>query len=245
MTPREFDEEFRKAVHELIEPNMPPADFFFKWPTMIQAMHTIAIFNHGRGITAEEAAKKWYDECIAPRFLPDWEELEIDVPGYGTRIRIWEKAGFRLELFDSHNETPSRYLVAYRLLDDGKEIFGKPHHVSVCKGESMDGHPVVINVLTFCTVKREDTDPEYFESYSKEQLAWTESDGCENLSFIRIELDEMFDEACRANPSNRVNEVSKEHPPEWACGGWDGEDEHDLLTCPVCYENWTRLREGD
>lgn len=43
-------------------------------------------------------------------------------------------------------------------------------------------------LLSFLTLRKGDTDEDYFDNYTPEQLSWTESDDCEDLSMFGYDL---------------------------------------------------------
>lgn len=49
---------------------------------------------------------------------------------------------------------------------------------------SIDGLKSIIGLLGFITVREGDTDLGYFKNYSKDQIEWTRTNDCENLSVL-------------------------------------------------------------
>jgi hypothetical protein len=99
-----------------------------------------------------------------------------------------EMEDYRLELFDTL--TTDRYgksVLAYRFFHRGRLVFaradfhGSPLH-------AVDADATVAGLLAFLSLKPGDTDPDYFEGYTAEQLAFARAEG-ENLSLYVEELE--------------------------------------------------------
>lgn len=125
-----------------------------------------------------------YVDDQAPAQEPlDFERLE--------HLRTWEYDGFRLELFDTG--TVDRYgkaRLAYEFFDDefGQEpvVAGAEFHCSPL--DAIDSDATVAALLGFLSLRPGDTDAEYFESYSQEQLEWCQRRG-EALGTLGFELE--------------------------------------------------------
>jgi hypothetical protein len=105
-----------------------------------------------------------------------------------AHVRTWEAEDYRLELFDTL--TTDRYgksVLAYRFFHRGRLVFaGADFHCSPV--HAVDADATVAGVLAFLSLKPGDTDPEYFEGYTAEQLAFARAE-CENLSLHVEELE--------------------------------------------------------
>jgi hypothetical protein len=78
-------------------------------------------------------------------------------------------------------------VLAYRFFHRGHLIFaGAALHDSPL--HAVDADAIVAGVLAFLSLKPGDTDPEYFEGYTPEQLAFARAEG-ENLSLYVEELE--------------------------------------------------------
>jgi len=104
-------------------------------------------------------------------------------------IRVWQEGRFRLELFDTgQRDWRGQTKLAYTFHDAGKLVFegedfaGSPLHAD-------DSDETVVSLLAFLSLRPGDTDREYFDSYTPEQLAWAEANG-EELSMLAAELEE-------------------------------------------------------
>jgi hypothetical protein len=105
-------------------------------------------------------------------------------------IRTWEQAGFRLELFDTYRtDRYGKSVLGYEFYDHGALIFeGEDFHASPL--HAIDGDEAVAGLLAFLSLRPGDTDPEWFEGYTPEQLAWVESGRAEELGYLQCELEE-------------------------------------------------------
>lgn len=104
-------------------------------------------------------------------------------------IRTWEEGPFKLDLFDT-GEVDDRGAsrLAYMFYCEGKLIFqGEDYHCSPLA--SVDGDRSVSGLLTFLSLKPGDTDREYFQDYTEEQMDFAREHG-EELSLYAMELEE-------------------------------------------------------
>jgi len=97
---------------------------------------------------------------------------------------------FRVELYWSSERArqPGRVNLAYRFYHGGDKIF-EGLHFSPAPGLEVDGDESFGALLGFLSLQPGDTDDEYFEDYTPEQLAWAIEHG-EELSWIAMELEE-------------------------------------------------------
>ncbi len=107
-------------------------------------------------------------------------------------IRTWRNSGFTLRLYDTglrhHRGTT---LLGYELKDGRKVIF-HGSDFSASPMHSDDSDETVCGLLGFLSLRPGDTDREYFEQYTKEQLRWCESSRCDDLNMIQIDMEEWF-----------------------------------------------------
>src|SRR5262245_1725786 len=90
-------------------------------------------------------------------------------------LRTWTDPhgyGFRLELFDTYQtDRFGKSVLAYqffhgdKLVFEGADFCSSPMH-------AIDSDETVGGLLAFLSLRPGDTDPEYFESYSPDQLDW-------------------------------------------------------------------------
>lgn len=118
-------------------------------------------------------------------------------------IREWDSDGFKLILWDTYRSNrrggmgAGRTYLGYELWDNGRLIFS---------GEDFSGSPMnaddsdetVANLLGFLSCGKGDTDSEYFDSYTPEQLEWRDSDRREVLSMLQYDLEESCEARRRA-----------------------------------------------
>lgn len=103
-------------------------------------------------------------------------------------IRTWQDGPFRLELYDTNQTRYGKSQLAYQFYHNGKLVFegddfcASPLH-------AIDGDETVAGLLTFLSLRPGDTDPEYFEGYTPEQMDFAQQEG-ENLSLLAMEMEE-------------------------------------------------------
>ena len=104
-------------------------------------------------------------------------------------IRAWQSGRFRLEMFDTdRTDWRGQSRLAYTFTDGGKVIFegsdfcGSPLHAD-------DSDETVAALLGFLALRPGDTDREYFDTYTPEQLDWARANG-EELAWLAHEIEE-------------------------------------------------------
>ena len=95
-------------------------------------------------------------------------ELEV-LPGAQAPFVKWHADGFELFIFHTHQKRDGKWRMAYVLLDEGKVIFKGDDFFSP---NDLDEKWNVAQLLGFLSLGDGDTDDEYFESYTPEQIAW-------------------------------------------------------------------------
>ena len=105
-------------------------------------------------------------------------------------IRTWQSGSFKLELFDTGRcDWRGQSRLAYTFCDAGKVIFegadfaSSPLHAD-------DSSQTVAALLSFLALRPGDTDREYFDRYTPEQLDWARANG-EQLSLLAYEMEEQ------------------------------------------------------
>jgi len=98
----------------------------------------------------------------------------------GTTLRIWDTFNR-----DSFGKSILRYefKVGRNVLFTGSDFHCAP-------SVSIDSLECAYSLLSFITLRPGDTDKEYFEEYTEEQLEWANSSKCEYLSFLVHEWEE-------------------------------------------------------
>jgi hypothetical protein len=104
-------------------------------------------------------------------------------------IRTWRAGRFQLDLFDTGScDSRGQTRLAYTFRDNGNVIFegddfaGSPLHAD-------DSEETVAALLSFLSLRPGDTDREYFDRYTPEQLEWAQQNG-EELSLLAHEMEE-------------------------------------------------------
>jgi hypothetical protein len=111
-------------------------------------------------------------------------------------IRTWEADGYRLELFDTYQTRHGKSILAYRFHDEGRLFFeGSDYGCSPM--HSIDGDESVAGLLCFLSLRPGDTDDEWFEGYTPEQMGFAQSSRAEWLSILAHEMEEAAHEARR------------------------------------------------
>lgn len=106
--------------------------------------------------------------------------------------RYWKypHANIKLAMWiDLDSPKHSHYHIGYRLRVNDIVIFDGTDF-GVPRGQNPLGKESRLSLLTFLTMHRGDTDPEYFDNYTEEQLAWSETSLCEELSWWAIDQEE-------------------------------------------------------
>jgi hypothetical protein len=104
-------------------------------------------------------------------------------------IRMWQAGRFKLEIFDTgRQDWRGQSRLSYTFTDGGSVIFqgedfaGSPLH-------SDDSDETVAALLGFLALRPGDTDREYFDRYTPEQLDWARANG-EELGWLAHEIEE-------------------------------------------------------
>jgi hypothetical protein len=108
-------------------------------------------------------------------------------------IREWEQDGFALKLWDTlwdtyRTDEYHKSILAYEFSDNGRVIF-EGEDFACSPMHAIDSDECIAGLLAFLSLRPGDTDREYFDSYTPEQMAWCE-DRAEELGMIQIELEE-------------------------------------------------------
>lgn len=149
---------------------------------------------------AERKAYFWADD--GTQALEQWEESIKDNAGVGLTyvrelplVRTWasEDEVFRLDLWDMGTVRDIGYFtrtrMAYRLTVDGKIVF-QGNDFSPSPMIDIDSDEAVASLLAFLSMGEGDTDDEYFDDYTPEQIAFRDSDLREELSLIVYDMEE-------------------------------------------------------
>lgn len=104
------------------------------------------------------------------------------------RIRLWKRDKFLVELFDTNKRFEmSQHKLAYLFYSDKKLVFaGSDYGCSPMV--AIDSNECLGALLSFLSLRKGDTDKEYFDDYTEEQLEFSEQYG-EELSMWAMELE--------------------------------------------------------
>lgn len=127
----------------------------------------------------------------ASRPNPRGSAPKIKVEGM-EHLLTWKGNGFRLELYDTRRYKDRHSMLAYRFYD-GKRMVFEGDDYGCAPGIAVDSPASVGGLLGFLSLKPGDTDPEYFEGYTKEQMRFAEDRGDE-LNLHAIALEEAGDD---------------------------------------------------
>ena len=117
-----------------------------------------------------------------------------------THIRTWFVEGeFRLDIWDTGRTRNGKSLLRYALFDyqqpigkgmifEGEDFCPSPLH-------AIDSDRTVGALLGFLSLRPGDTDPEYFQDYTADQLEWANSNRPEELSMYAYTLENPDEDA--------------------------------------------------
>lgn len=105
-------------------------------------------------------------------------------------IKVWRKAGFTLRLWDTgRRDWRGQTRLAYELKDGrgvvfaGDDFSGSPLHAD-------DSQATVGAILSFLSLRKGDTDAEYFARYTAAQRGWSAGSRCEELQMLAMDIEE-------------------------------------------------------
>jgi hypothetical protein len=108
-------------------------------------------------------------------------------------IRVRRRDGFLLKLYDL--QRPRRggpqHALAYKFYDNGRLIF-KGEDYGWFPLHAIDSIKCVCGLLSFLSLRPGDTDRDYFDDYTPEQLAWCQSGRAEALSLYVHDTEECL-----------------------------------------------------
>lgn len=105
-------------------------------------------------------------------------------------IKVWRKYGFTLRLWDtSRRDYNGKSILRYQFKDRRKVIF-EGDDFACGAATAIDSLECVFSLLGFLSLRRGDTDAEYFDSYDSIQIDWRDSYRCEELSMLVCEFEE-------------------------------------------------------
>lgn len=104
-------------------------------------------------------------------------------------LTVWRNNGFTLRLWNTYTRVDGKQQLAYELKDGRKVIFeGNDFYAP---GDwAWDLKTCVYSLLVFLSLQEGDTDSEYFDNYTPEQIAWRDSSRGEELQMIVFDCEE-------------------------------------------------------
>lgn len=104
---------------------------------------------------------------------------------------------FRLELWDTHQKSYGKYVLAYKFFDKewtspSKALF-EGSDFSPAPSDAIDSVKSVASLLGFLALMPGDTDDEYFIEYTTRQMGWAESSRADELKMDQTLLEEAKD----------------------------------------------------
>lgn len=120
----------------------------------------------------------------------DMSETLVDALVYweDKNILVWEQDDYRAEIwFDRFGEYGRIHLL-FDFYFKGEKVF-ESMPFSPAPGTTGNYHAVVENAVFFMSLQPGDTDDEFFEDYTPEQLAFVKEHG-EDLSLIAFDLEQ-------------------------------------------------------
>jgi hypothetical protein len=139
-----------------------------------------AVVERKSGFGARMSAPGYLDCTEWAVFDTEKEARDYLLETYGEEedlLRSVKFEGYRLDLWDAHdNCSTGQSLLGYRLTHpDGRVLF-EAEDYGCSPMIPIDSDDSVRSLLGFLTLRPGDTDSDYFDSYTPEQLAWAESE---------------------------------------------------------------------
>ena len=98
-------------------------------------------------------------------------------------LRTLRLNGTTLRVFDIYESRGGKNFLGYQFKVGKKIVFeGKDFGCPPCY--SIDSLSTAYSILSFLTLRPGDTDKEYFEDYTAEQMEWARSSKCEYLQYM-------------------------------------------------------------
>jgi len=98
-------------------------------------------------------------------------------------VRAWTGGDFRLELFTAYQFRHGKDILAYQFFHRDRLVF-EGHDFGCSPMHAIDGDETVAALLHFLSLKPGDTDSEYFEGYTPEQLDFARQHGEELYLYV-------------------------------------------------------------
>lgn len=99
-------------------------------------------------------------------------------------IKTWRKSGFTLRLWDTYRTDRLGKCILRYEFKDGRKVIFEGSNFACSPLNAIDSLECVYSLLGFLSLKHGDTDSEYFDSYTPEQLEWRDSSRRDALRYI-------------------------------------------------------------
>lgn len=113
---------------------------------------------------------------VPPRVTP--ESLLRDVMADRCRLLTWDT---------NRTDRMGKNIIGYRFWDASGALLWDAEDFACSPMHAIDSDDCLRGILGFLTLRIGDTDPEYFESYTPDQMAWSQSSDCEYLSLYAMD----------------------------------------------------------
>ena len=96
-------------------------------------------------------------------------------------VKLLDK--YYLVLWDTGKSDWSHTTVGYRLMGPGGKVLFQGEDLGIPNGQAIDSDDTIRDLVGWLTLKPGDTDDEYFEKYSPEQLEFATSDDAQEIQW--------------------------------------------------------------
>lgn len=104
-------------------------------------------------------------------------------------LRVLRLNGTTLRVFDIQTSRGGKNFLGYEF-KVGRKIIFEGRDYGCPPSYSIDSLKVAYSILSFLTLRPGDTDKEYFEDYTQEQMDFAKSSKCEYLQFLVSDWEE-------------------------------------------------------
>lgn len=107
-------------------------------------------------------------------------------------IKTWRKDHFTLRLYTDYRRDENHHTKISYQFKDGKNVIFQGDDYGCPSIHAIDSLESVYSLLGFLCLQIGDTDKEYFDGYTPQQLAWSESSRCDDLQMLVYEWEERI-----------------------------------------------------
>jgi hypothetical protein len=138
----------------------------------------------------------------------DGSQGELGLTQAYEYLITWESAPFRLDLFDTQDARDGKSRLAYVFSHDGRTVFAdSDFHASPM--HAIDAPETVVALLGFLSLRAGDTDADYFDAYTVEQLAWRD----EHAEYLSMWAQDDDESLAHLHPDLRHDEHEPAYTP--------------------------------